>query len=122
MKTAAKQFRQWALAVVLTLSAPQAALAQSDQAEGGEAAPAAAPPPVPRAGINYHVVEPAQPTRVAAGKIEVIEFLNFSCPHCFRMQGPFAQWRAKNKETLGDVVIHRHPVIFQRYNGHYART
>lgn len=116
----AMNIRNLALALLLAFSFSPQALAQSESAP--EAAPEeSAPPPVPRAGVNYIALEPPQPTRVAAGKIEVIEFLNFSCPHCFRMQGPFAKWRADNKGELDDVVIIRHPVIFQRYNGHFAR-
>ena len=116
----AMSVRSLLLALALALSFSPQALAQSES--DSEAAPEEnAPPPVPRAGVNYIALEPPQPTRVAAGKIEVIEFLNFSCPHCFRMQGPFAKWRADNKEGLHDVVVVRHPVVFQRYNGHFAR-
>ena len=124
MKPTSKQFK-WALAV-LFFFAPQAASAQDEgQTVRADAPAQSLPLPEPRAGANYHAIDPPQPTRVSAGKIEVIEFLNFSCPHCFRMQGPFAQWRAENKDALGeggDVEIVRHPVIFQRYNGHYARA
>ena len=122
MKTTAIHIRNLFLALALSLAAAQPALAQSaENAEESDAPAQSLPPPVPRAGVNYVAVEPPQPTRVPAGKIEVIEFLNFSCPHCFRMQGPFAKWRSENKENLTDVVVIRHPVVFQRYNGHYAR-
>ena len=122
MKTTAIHIRNLFLALALSLAAAQPALAQSaENAEESDAPAQSLPPPVPRAGVNYVAVEPTQPTRVPAGKIEVIEFLNFSCPHCFRMQGPFAKWRSENKENLTDVVVIRHPVVFQRYNGHYAR-
>ena len=47
----------------------------------------------PVAGRDYILIDPPQPTRVGAGKIEVLEFFNYSCPHCFRFQGPFARWR-----------------------------
>lgn len=120
MKTNPINFRNLIPALALALFAAPFAMAQSD--ENAEQPAQSAPPPVPRAGVNYIALEPPQPTRVPAGKIEVIEFLNFSCPHCFRMQGPFAQWRAENKDELGDVVVIRHPVVFQRYNGHYARA
>ena len=119
MKTKASHIRNLLFSLALALTA-QPALAQSD--EESDAPAQSLPPPVPKAGVNYIAVEPPQPTRVAAGKIEVIEFLNFSCPHCFRMQGPFAKWRAENKAELTDVVVIRHPVVFQRYNGHYARA
>ena len=121
MNSISHHFRNLFLAVALVLAAP-AALAQTGDNAEGETAQQSLPPPVPRAGVNYVAVDPPQPTRVPAGKIEVIEFLNFSCPHCFRMQGPFAKWRAENKDELTDVVVIRHPVVFQRYNGHFARV
>ena len=121
MKTTTIHIRNLFLALALALAAAQPALAQSAEEDEADAPAQSLPPPVPRAGVNYITVEPPQPTRVPAGKIEVIEFLNFSCPHCFRMQGPFAKWRSENKENLADVVVIRHPVVFQRYNGHYAR-
>ena len=121
MKTTTIHIRNLFLALALALAAAQPALAQSAEEAEADAPAQSLPPPVPRAGVNYITVEPPQPTRVPAGKIEVIEFLNFSCPHCFRMQGPFAKWRSENKENLADVVVIRHPVVFQRYNGHYAR-
>ena len=58
--------------------------------------------------------------RVAAGKLEIREFFNFSCPHCFRLQGPFSRWR--NESDLSDIVIIHQPVVFERYHGHYARA
>ena len=60
------------------------------------------------------------PMRVAAGKLEIREFFNFSCPHCFRLQGPFSRWR--NESDLSDIVIIHQPVVFERYHGHYARA
>ena len=60
-------------------------------------------PKEPQAGGDYILVEPPQPMRVAAGKLEIREFFNFSCPHCFRLQGPFSRWR--NESDLSDIVI-----------------
>ena len=101
-------------ALVLAASATHFAQAQ----EATVSAPAA-PVVNPRPNADYIPLEPPQPTRVPAGKIELIEFFNFSCPHCFRMQGPFAKWR--NETELSDVVVVRHPVVFRTYNGHFAR-
>lgn len=72
----------------------------------------------PVAGRDYILIEPPQPTRVGAGKIEVLEFFNFSCPHCFRFQGPFTRWRDR---AAAEVEIARRPVVFSRTRGLYAR-
>ena len=71
------------------------------------------------AGRDYIAINPPLPTR-AGDKIEVLEFFNFSCPHCFRMQGSIAKWRAK--ADLSDVALLHQPVVFQRYDGHFARV
>jgi protein dithiol oxidoreductase (disulfide-forming) len=38
------------------------------------------------AGTNYVVLEPAQPTSVPAGKIEVMEVFSYACPFCNQFQ------------------------------------
>jgi thiol:disulfide interchange protein DsbA len=35
-------------------------------------------------GKNYFLIQPAQPTAVAAGKIEVTEVFSYACPACFQ--------------------------------------
>ena len=75
-----------------------------------------------REGRDYILLDPPLPTRVSKGKIEVIEFFNFSCPHCFRMQGPFLRWMEENADNLKDVEIVYQPVPFQSAGGHYARA
>lgn len=72
-------------------------------------------------GVDYIALDPPQPERVDAGKIEVVEFFNFSCPHCFRLQKPFNEWK-KSLENTDDIAFVYQPVVFERYNGHYARV
>lgn len=72
------------------------------------------------AGTDYIELSPPRPIRVPAGKIEVREFFNYSCPHCFRLQGHLAKWLAQNQQD--DIVLVHQPVVFQRYNGHFARV
>ncbi len=43
---------------------------------------AAAQTPTWREGTNYYRVEPAQPTSVPPGKVEVTEVFSFACPAC----------------------------------------
>ncbi len=70
-------------------------------------------------GRDYEPINPPLPVYAAAGKIEVIEFFNFSCPHCFSLLGPFAQW--KHARDTADIEFRRQPVIFRRANGLYAK-
>lgn len=35
-----------------------------------------------QAGVNYYVIEPAQPTSVPPGKVEVTEVFSYACPAC----------------------------------------
>jgi protein dithiol oxidoreductase (disulfide-forming) len=48
------------------------------------------------AGTNYKVLLPAQPTDVAPGKVEIIEFFWYGCPHCYALD-PYVQTWLKNK-------------------------
>jgi protein dithiol oxidoreductase (disulfide-forming) len=43
-------------------------------------------------GVNYTRVVPAQPTNVAAGQIEVLEFFWYACPHCYALEPTVAAW------------------------------
>ena len=72
-----------------------------------------------RPGVDYLLLSPEQPVRAPNGKIEVLDFFNFSCPHCFRMQGALARW--KKTEDFSDVALVHQPVVFQSRGGHYAR-
>jgi thiol:disulfide interchange protein DsbA len=53
------------------------------------------------AGTNYKVLLPAQPTDVAPGKVEVIEFFWYGCPHCYALD-PYLQSWLKNKPGYVD--------------------
>ena len=74
------------------------------QAQG----PAAAKKPVE--GTDYLALDKRVPTDVGAGKIEVIEFFWYSCPHCNAFEPQFAAWK---KAAPKDVVVQRVPVRFR---------
>ena len=74
------------------------------QAQG----PAAAKKPVE--GTDYLSLDKRVPTDVGAGKIEVIEFFWYSCPHCNAFEPQFAAWK---KAAPKDVVVQRVPVRFR---------
>lgn len=63
----------------------------------------------PKEGKDYVKLGKPAPTSAPAGKIEVIEFFWYSCPHCNAFEPQFAAW----KNAVPDyVVVHRVPVAF----------
>jgi protein dithiol oxidoreductase (disulfide-forming) len=60
------------------------------------------------AGKDFQVISPAQPT--PAGKIEVIEFFSYACPHCGSLQPSLAAWL---KRKPANVEFRRVPAVFQ---------
>ncbi len=63
-----------------------------------------------RAGRDFLSLERPVATDVGVGKVEVIEFFWYSCPHCNAFEPTFAQW-AKNAPK--DVVVRRVPIAFR---------
>lgn len=77
----------------------------------GCAVQAASTPSTPQAGKDYKVLETPQPVNVPAGKIEVLEFFMYGCPHCEHFEPVLAKWAAKHRS---DVVIKRIPLAFNK--------
>jgi thiol:disulfide interchange protein DsbA len=71
------------------------------------ATPAATPP---AAGREFRVLNPVQPVEVPAGKIEVLEFFAYWCPHCHSLEPVIETWR---KTLAPDVVFRRLHVSFR---------
>ncbi|MFD1558887.1 thiol:disulfide interchange protein DsbA/DsbL [Paraburkholderia silviterrae] len=69
-----------------------------------------ASPAAPVAGKDYTVLQAAQPLDVPAGKIEVIEFMWYGCPHCNEFDPLLEDWIKKQGP---DVVFKRVPVAFR---------
>ena len=63
-----------------------------------------------KAGKDYITLDRPLPTEAGAGKIEVLEFFWYSCPHCNAFEPTFAQWV---KNAPKDVVVQRVPVAFR---------
>lgn len=68
-------------------------------------APMAAAAPLQR-GVHYDLIDPPQPTEVA-GKIEVIEFFSYLCPHCYHLEPAINPWIRKLPK---DVNFYRVPL------------
>jgi len=68
----------------------------------------------PTAGVEYRELSSAQPTD-AAGKIEIIEFFWYGCPHCYNFEPVLEPWV---KKLPKDTHFRRLPAMF---NEEYAR-
>ena len=66
-------------------------------------------------GVNYTRIVPAQPTAVAPGQVEVLEFFWYACPHCYDIDPLVEAWR-KTKPAY--VSFSRVPVTWS--DGHRA--
>lgn len=64
----------------------------------------------PEAGTDYLVLDPRAPVEVASGKIEVVEFFWYNCPHCSAFEPLLAGWV---KQLPKDVAFRRVPVAFR---------
>ena len=62
---------------------------------------------VPEEGLDYNEIKPPQATD-SPGKVEVIEFFWYRCPHCYSIEPEVEQWR---KRLPGDVQFKRVPGI-----------
>jgi thiol:disulfide interchange protein DsbA len=71
-------------------------------------APARAQGAAPKEGADY--IRIATPVATdSPGKIEVLEFFQYSCPHCFHFAPDLETWR---KRQPADVAYKRIPVVF----------
>ncbi len=59
-----------------------------------------------QAGKDYRLIKPPQRTEVAAGKIEVVEFFWFACPHCYSLEPIVDEWAAKLPDDVEFRRIH----------------
>ena len=61
-------------------------------------------------GQDYQLLTPPQPT-TTQGKVEVVEFFSYGCPHCYAMQPHVAKWAA---QLPANATFVRVPVSFGR--------
>jgi thiol:disulfide interchange protein DsbA len=60
-------------------------------------------------GRHYQRLAQALPVSVPAGKVEVLEFFSYACPHCSAFEPALHAW---SKKLPADVVFRRVPVNF----------
>jgi protein dithiol oxidoreductase (disulfide-forming) len=67
-------------------------------------------PSAPQAGVDFIVLDRAQPPLQARGnQIEVVDFFGYWCPHCFQFVDDLEAWR---KRLAADVAYVHVPVAF----------
>jgi protein dithiol oxidoreductase (disulfide-forming) len=58
-----------------------------------------------KAGVNYNVISPAQPTTAKPGKVEVMEVFWLGCPHCYAFEPYLRAWLKKKPSYIQFVRV-----------------
>lgn len=68
--------------------------------------------PAPVKDKEYSLVDPVQPPLdgKASGRVEVVEFFYYGCPHCYNLQPVLKAWL---KNAPKDIDFRRMPTIFR---------
>jgi thiol:disulfide interchange protein DsbA len=77
---------------------------------GLQATPSMAQGKPPEEGLDYIKLDKPAPTDAAKGKIEVVEFFWYHCPHCNHFEPSLEAWL---KKLPKDVSFKRVPVAFR---------
>ena len=67
--------------------------------------------------FQYGELSPPQPVEAKEGKIEVVEFFWYGCPHCHRLEPYIEAWL---KKLPPDVEFRRIPAVFNQRWAHDA--
>ncbi len=70
-----------------------------------------AQPVVGKAGTDYMVLDKAAPYEPVAGKVEVVEFFGYWCPHCNAFEPELETWL---KRLPSNISFKRVPVAFNQ--------
>ena len=63
----------------------------------------------PIADKEYKLIEPPQPQQTSAKSVEVLEFFNYACPHCYEFEPNLKTWL---KSKPKNVVFRYVPAVF----------
>jgi thiol:disulfide interchange protein DsbA len=64
----------------------------------------------PKEGSDYLALDRPAPTEAPAGKVEVVEFFWYNCPHCNSFEPQLATWLGKMSKN---VSFRRAPIAFR---------
>lgn len=76
-------------------------------------------PSIATAQDAYITINPPQRTEVAPGKIEVLGFFWYGCPHCYRLESEMVTWTRK---LPAHVQFKRQPAVFSDRWVHLAQA
>lgn len=68
--------------------------------------PAWAAPAAPEEGFDYDVVQPRLNRVDSDGRVEVVEFLWYQCPHCYALTALIEPWARQQEARVRFVRIH----------------
>lgn len=103
------QRRQFLVTLIAGIGAATSGSVLAQAALGGTMPSGGASAGAAIAGQTYAPLN--TPAPVTGGKIDVLEFFSYGCPHCHAFSGQFEQWTRKQAK---DVVVRRVPVTFGR--------
>lgn len=93
------------LAAVASLAATSPSVrSQGTAGTAGSAAGTGTRGPV--LGTDYRLVNPVQPVDAAAGRIEVVEFFWYGCPHCHSLEPLLKQWLSQLPAHVSFRKVH----------------
>ena len=55
-------------------------------------------------GVNYKLLQPAQPTSVAPGKVEIVEVFWYACGHCYLLEPRLEAWNRNGRPANAELV------------------
>lgn len=67
---------------------------------------------------GYEKVAPVQPIELA-GKVEVVEFFWYGCPHCFSFEPVLNEWLRKQTDQVNFIRV---PAVFSKRWGRHAKA
>ena len=71
-----------------------------------------------KAGVDYERVTPPQPVQ-ETGKVEVMEFFWYGCPHCYHFEPDLNAWLKRKPDNVSFI---RQPAIFSALWGPHAKA
>ena len=74
-------------------------------------------PALAQGNFQYTELKPPEPVEADPGKIEVVEFFWYGCPHCYNLEPYIERWQ---KSLPPDVQFRRIPAVFNARWGHDA--
>ena len=69
------------------------------------ALPAGATPAAPEEGVDYDLVEPAPSRAATDGRVEVVEFFWYQCPHCNALTALIEPWAQRQRGRVRFVRL-----------------